>query len=151
MELSDNGRKAGVRRTLRFLMKVLRSSGAEFLDAQRAVSCQVGKPQRHEPKAERAARAKQELRVFAMLDHTSSWVRPRDTPQLDSWVLWLRARGYQAVNRRVANRGVLHVFFPAADGDNISCDDRVLDGVAEHLEAMLARSSGVRWRRRTSA
>jgi hypothetical protein len=70
-----------VHATLRFLLKLLAASGAEFLGARDDTSFRVGAPRWLEPATARQRRSKEEMRLFRRLDSAyARWVRAGDTP-----------------------------------------------------------------------
>jgi len=127
-----------IRALLSSTMLTLKAAGAEFLDSRGAGHCRVGLPRWRESEERRRRRARQEMKVFRLLDDAGTVVLRRgELPELDAWEARLEKEGYEcSSHHRVGDRGCVHVITrkkrrPSPD------DDEVMLELAEAIERIL--------------
>ena len=119
-------------------MLKLKAAGAEFLDSRGADHCRVGLPRWREPEERRRRRARQEMKVFRLLDDAGTVVLRRgELPELDAWEARLEKEGYKcSSHHRVGDRGCVHVI--TRKKRRASPDDgEVMLEIAEAIERIL--------------
>jgi len=133
-----DGPRREIRALLATAMRRLKAAGAEFLDSRGAGHCRVGLPRWREPEERRRRRARQEMKVFRLLDDAGTVVLRRgELPDLDTWDARLEKEGYEcSSHHRVGDRGCVHVITrkkrrPSPD------DDEVMLEIVEAIERIL--------------
>lgn len=139
--MKRSGRNGGprweVRALLSSLLQRLDAAGVEFLDIGGTGSCRLGLPGWRKSEERRARRARQEMRVFRLLDEAGSIaVRHDAMPDLHAWELRFAKEGYECINHRVGDQGILHVFIRGPRPAHI---DRAMEETADDIEGLLNR------------
>lgn len=138
--MTTRARKLVVSGELASLIAAVRACGAEYLDTKGAPYVRLGEPNWRESSDSRRRRAAEELRVFRLLDSSTAVViQPKGTAHLASWARRIERTGYVCDNRRVGDRGVIHVFFRRTR--RVRRTDELLDLAADKLEGLLTRSA----------
>jgi hypothetical protein len=138
--MTTRARKLAVSGELAALIAAVRACGAEFLDTKGAPYVRLGEPNWRESTDTRKRRATEELRVFRLLDSSTAIViQPKRTTRLAAWARKVEQEGYVCDNRRVGDRGVIHVFFRRRTRGRRT--DALLDLAADTLEGLLTGSA----------
>ena len=132
------GVKQAVQDVCGSLMSELQASGVEFLDVRDAVNCRLGAPSLCESKATRLRRALQEMDTFRRLDRAGKVVVWRDeAPDYFAWEERVERQGYDPLNQRVGDRGILHVFVRKESKAPVDDASDAMLGAANEIERIL--------------